>query len=70
MLLDSIERPKVGSAWVSKSNLNGPYTVECVTNLSHSSESHPPQVVYRGLNGNVWSRPLSSWYEKMESIDE
>ena len=58
--------PKVGSRWCrpgydpSKGPYNG-YTVLFVTNLSHRSEKHPPQVVYEGDNGRVWSLPLDKW---------
>lgn len=37
------------------------YTVLFVTNTSHVSDRHPPQVVYQGDNGRVWSLPLAEW---------
>jgi len=37
------------------------YTVVGITNLAHQSDKHPPQVVYQGDNGNLWSMPLANW---------
>jgi hypothetical protein len=43
-----------------KGVFNG-YMVLFITNLTHEHHSHPPQVVYRGDNGHVWSLPLDKW---------
>lgn len=44
----------------AKGTYNG-YTVLFTTNTEHLSDKHPPQVVYRGDNGKLWSLPLSDW---------
>lgn len=31
-------------------------------------EIYPITVVYKGMNGNVWSRPLSDWHRSMTII--
>jgi hypothetical protein len=43
-----------------KGPYNG-YTVLFATNTAHTSDRHPPQVVYQGDNGCVWSLPLADW---------
>lgn len=54
----------VGSRWKradrSVDSEHG-YTVLYTTNTAHLSEKHPPQVVYRGDNGHVWSMARSEW---------
>ena len=41
------------------------YTILFVTNTSHLSDNHPPQVVYQGDNGKYWSLPLVDWPGKL-----
>lgn len=41
------------------------YRVMFITNLSSRSDAHPPDVVYAGRNGHLWSRPLSDWDRSM-----
>ena len=58
--------PKIGSRWFRGNykpelgNYVG-YTILFITNTAHKSDSHPPQVVYRGDNGHIWSLPLSKF---------
>lgn len=59
--------PAIGSRWKrsephdpSKGPVNE-YTVIHVTNTSNFNPHHPAQVVYKGDNGRIWSRPLASW---------
>lgn len=55
--------PQPGTWWQHQ---NGHvYHVVAVTNTTHAHPDHPPQVVYRGEFGRWWSRPLSTWHEKM-----
>lgn len=60
-------QPDAGSRWMRAAphdSARGPYngyTVSFVTNTAHASPRHPPQVVYVGDNGYVWSLPLSEW---------
>ena len=42
------------------------YTVLMLTNMAHKHPSHPPQVVYIGSNGEVWSLPLDRWPGNLE----
>lgn len=63
------EVPVLNSRWVHKNG--NQYTVICVTNLKTTRhEEYPITVVYRGDNGNLWSRLLSRWYGSMTEIKE
>ena len=42
------------------------YTVVGVTNTANKHVNHPPQVVYVGDNGNLWSLSLSEWPGSLE----
>ena len=64
-----MNKPIIGSLWKSISNDKGPYTVLFITNLDVVRENHPPHVVYVGSNGSYWSRPLSTWYDKMTPLE-
>ena len=58
--------PEKGTRWIrsdynkSKDKYNG-YTVLCITNIANVTIKHPPQVIYKGDNGHMWSLPLSKW---------
>jgi len=41
------------------------YTVIGVTNTANTHPMHPPQVVYQGDNGHLWSLPLAKWPGKL-----
>ena len=45
------------------------YIVIAVTNIAHDHPRHPPQVVYKGDNGHIWSMPLSQWPGKLVPED-
>lgn len=58
---------EIGSRWMrntpydpSKGGYNG-YTVFAVTNTANLHPNHPPQVIYQGDNGHLWSLPLAEW---------
>ena len=70
------EPPPLGSRWEidaeydpSKDPRNA-YTVLFVTNLDHLSSKYPPQVVYRGDNGRVWSRSLGQWPGRLRRLPD
>lgn len=45
------------------------YTVLFLTNEhTERPETYPVSVVYKGDNGNVWSRPLSDWHRSMTEV--
>lgn len=60
---------KSGTRWTHK-NHHMKYTVLFITNLQGNIVKHPPDVVYLGDNGNLWSRPLFTWHESMERIED
>lgn len=70
------ETPAIGSRWEIDAVYDpsrGPrnaYTVLFVTNLDHLSSKYPPQVVYRGDNGRVWSRSLGQWPGSLRRLPE
>lgn len=64
---DGAGNPEIGTRWKRKTTwypelgvYNG-YTVVGITNLGHRHEDHPPQVVYIGDNGLLWSLELDKW---------
>lgn len=59
--LDENMRWRRKDAVDAKDNAYQGYTVLFVTNTAHLHERHPPQVVYRGDNGHMWSLPLDKW---------
>lgn len=46
----------------------GLYRVMLLTNLTNERADHPPDVVYVGENGNIWSRRLSDWSRSMTKV--
>jgi hypothetical protein len=64
------DAPLVGTRWMRPGYdpVQGPYngyTVTGITNTAHTSPRHPPQVIYVGDNGNLWSLPLDQWPGKL-----
>jgi hypothetical protein len=45
------------------------YTVIHVTNTKNITSKHPPDVVYMGQNGYVWSRRLEGWDRSFTLIE-
>jgi len=69
------EAPQLGSRWTRPGYdpalgvYNG-YTVLFITNTAHKHPNHPPQVIYQGDNGKVWSLPLVEWPGKLIPEEE
>ena len=61
------ELPAVGSFWMHE-NGAGPYKVLLLANVNSLSEKYPPTVVYQGANGNVWTKPVGNFLDKMWGI--
>lgn len=59
--------PEVGSVWKHK---NGNiYTVTAILNeKSERLDEYPVIVAYRGVNGNLWGRPLTRWRPSMRPV--
>jgi hypothetical protein len=59
--------PKPNETWT---HYNGNvYTVMFLTNTSGKPNSnYPVTVVYKGNNGNVWSRPIRDWNRSFNKI--
>jgi hypothetical protein len=53
----------------AKGVFNG-YMVLFITNMAHEHHNHPPQVIYRGDNGHVWSLALDQWPGNLVPYDE
>ena len=60
--------PEIGSTWKHRSGRI--YTVVFITNVGFINQKYPVTVVYRGENGNVWSRPLSDWDGSFTKIND
>jgi hypothetical protein len=58
--------PSIGTFWTH--NNGNVYEVLMLTNEASDREEYQPQVVYRGRNGNVWSRPLSDWGRSFKEV--
>lgn len=52
-----------GSLWIHSNGCE--YKVIALTNLHSSNDNYVPTVVYQGLNGLKWSRPVSDWHRSM-----
>lgn len=63
-----MEVPKKGSKWKHYNGLV--YEVEAITNQHSIRPEYPVTVVYRGANGNLWSRPLHDWYRSFQPFDK
>ena len=57
---------EVGSRWKHYNGIE--YEVILITNLENS-EKYPTTVVYKGLNGKIWSRFLSGWERSFKKIN-
>ena len=59
----------VGSRW---RHYNGcEYTVMTVANIRSSDhKKYPVTIVYLGINGRFWTRPLGDWHRSMTLIEE
>lgn len=66
------EIPKPESRWQHRNGCY--YTVLFLTNAENENSDYPVTVVYRGDNGNLWSRPLlptkdvRGWHDSMTEI--
>jgi len=60
---------KENSVWKHKNGNS--YRVLFLTNEhTERPKIYPVTVVYKGCNGNVWSRPLSGWHSSMTLVNE
>lgn len=58
--------PEINSVWRSKRHVGAMrYVVIGVANTAFQNPDYPPQVVYRGDSGFLWTKPLTEWYDKM-----
>jgi hypothetical protein len=63
-----MEEVKPNTYWLHKNgNL---YSVLMITNQDSTREEYPVTVVYIGLNGKVWSRPLSDWHRSFTKLPD
>lgn len=61
--------PTIGSLW---QHYNGViYEVIYLANIDTTdSEKYPETVVYKGVNGKIWTRPLKDWYRSFKQVKE
>lgn len=59
----SNQMPQKDSKWQHRNGVV--YTVLGVSNTESVNEKHPPDVIYVGESGSLWSRPLSDWHRSM-----
>lgn len=62
-----MELPDIGSTW--KHSNGNKYVVEGVANKAASNPTaYPVTIVYRGENGNLWTRPAHDWLRSMTRV--
>jgi hypothetical protein len=59
-----MNRPLIGTRWVHTNNHHA-YTILLLTNEHSENDNYQIQVVYKGDNGKIWSKPLSDWHRSM-----
>lgn len=58
--------PVIKSWWKHRNGNN--YQVIMIANaFTDNEEKYPVTIIYKGLNGRVWSRPLSDWHRSMSA---
>lgn len=66
-------KPLIGSRWRRKKrwcvSLFG-YTIIGLANVEHNNPKRPPEVVYQGDNGFLWTMKLSEWPGNLVKITE
>ena len=64
--MEKVENIIVGSKWI---HTNGnKYEVILLTNESSMNDKYPPTVVYKGENGEIWSRSFVDWGRSFTKI--
>ncbi len=58
---------KPGTKWQHHNGIV--YTLMFVANVGHVNDKYPPTVVYKGENGNYWTKELSNFVEKMRPVE-
>jgi hypothetical protein len=60
-------QPSTDDIWRHKRHGNE-YAIVAVANLNATRPDFMATVVYRDLDGNVWSRPLHEWHDSFEFV--
>lgn len=50
---------EIGSKWTHRNG--NKYEIILITNENSVNDKYPITVVYKGENGNIWSRLMSDW---------
>jgi len=61
----SAQIPKPKSKWQHHNGCK--YEVIAVANLDSEREEYPITVVYKGVNGEIWSKPLVGFLSRMKA---
>lgn len=59
-------KPKPGSNWINDKGI--PYQVVAIANTANINPKYPPAVIYTGPHGNVWTKDLAHWHDKMKEV--
>jgi hypothetical protein len=62
--------PRIGK-WYKHDKSGAVYSVEAVANLDADEDredEYPITIVYKSVNGIVWSRPIENWAGKFTEI--
>lgn len=61
------DKPEINSLWQHYNGVK--YEVIHLANLDTTDEEkYPITVVYQGINGKVWTRPLKDWHRSFKQI--
>lgn len=58
--------PSIDSVW--KHRTGNLYRVTAITNLESVKDDFPVTVVYKGMDGSLWSKPAKDWHMKMTEV--
>ena len=61
-----LKNPQPKEKWIHRNG--NVYMVLHIANIGYRNKIYPVTVVYKGLNGWVWTRPLSDWHRSMTLI--
>lgn len=59
---------KVENETIYRNHDGNEYEVILITNRNSDSEKYPITVVYKGWNGEVWSKPMDDFLQKMTFV--
>lgn len=66
LLLASIHLPAIGNLY--RHHKGADYVVVDIANVDSTNPDYPVTVIYKGINGKTWAKPLHNFVQKMTFI--